>query len=45
MEDYLVGNALLHAEAVGEELKIVYSLIMTRSGMEVADWLALEAIL
>ena len=45
MTDYVVGQPFLDAEAAGDELEVVFPMTVTRLGLEVLDWTALEAIL
>ncbi|KAM0755188.1 hypothetical protein T439DRAFT_322245 [Meredithblackwellia eburnea MCA 4105] len=44
LTDYLVGRTLTDAEAAGEELEIVHPMVVGKSGMEVTDWVGMEAL-
>lgn len=43
--DYVVGRFLVEAESAGEALEIIHPMTVGRVGLEVVDWVGLEAIL
>lgn len=44
--DYYVGKQLEQAEKDGEQgLEIVYPFVMNKYGMQVADWVGVEALM